>query len=593
MSNDIFLNIGVIFIISALLGFIAKWLKQPKIPFYVIAGIIIGPFGYNFLHKWNVIPYLINLFGEEFPRLFIQNPDTIAFLAEIGIAFLLFVVGLELSLKKLKDIGLVATLGGTIQVLTVFSSGLAIALLLGFKSIEAAYMGIILAFSSTIVVVKLLVDKKEITTLHSRIIIGILLMQDFFALLVLSSLAGLDNFCTSMVLFSILKIGGFLLFAFLMSKYLFPKIFSFAAKSNELLLLSSLALCFLFSVSAIVLGFSPAIGAFIAGVTLANLPYNIEIIGRVASLRDFFAILFFVSLGLNFSLGEGIALLLPFIIFFFFIIWLKPFIIGLICTLFNYTKSTTFFTSISLAQISEFSLIILGVGYSTLGHISQSTFSLGVLLAVSTMTVSSYFIEYKNKLYYKIAPIILPFRSHEDMKNLQYLPKEEEDYNVILAGVNRVGYSIIRSLEKLDKKALIVDYNPEVIRSLMKKKQPCFYGDIGDPETLERLNFKKVDLVISTVPTIEYNLNLIQKVKQRNKNSIIFVTAEQVDHALELYDKGADYVILPHFLGGEYASILLEDMTKDLNKLVITKLDHIKELNKRKEIGHEHPKQHR
>ncbi|MCK5108019.1 MAG: cation:proton antiporter, partial [Nanoarchaeota archaeon] len=314
---------------------------------------------------------------------------------------------------------------------------------------------------------------------------------------------------------------------------------------------------------------------------------------RIASLRDFFAILFFVSLGLEFSLGNISTMILPFLLFFVFIVWLKPFVIGLICTLFDYTKSTSFFTAISLAQISEFSLIILGVGYSTLGHISQSTFSLGVLLAVSTMTASSYFIEYKNKLYYKIAPLILPFRSHENMKNLEYLPKDEDNYNVILAGVNRVGYSIIRSLDKLGKKALIVDYNPEVIRRLMKKKQPCFYGDIGDPETMERLDFKKVDMVISTVPTVEYNFNLIQKVKHKNKNAVVFVTAEQVDHALELYDKGADYVILPHFLGGEYASILLEDITKDLNKLVITKLEHIKELNRRKEIGHEYPKQHR
>jgi hypothetical protein len=235
----------------------------------------------------------------------------------------------------------------------------------------------------------------------------------------------------------------------------------------------------------------------------------------------------------------------------------------------------------------------LGLGYSTLAHISQSTFSLGVLLAVATMTISSYFIEYKIPLYHKVSSVILPFRSHEDMKNLEYMPEHERDYEVILIGVNRVGYSIVRALEKLGKKVLVVDYNPEVIRKMMKKKQPCFYGDVGDPETIERLNFKKAELVISTVPTVEYSMNLIKKVKKRNKNAIIFVTAEQVDHALDLYDLGADYVILPHFLGGEYASILLEDITKDLNKLVVTKLKHIKELNKRKEIGHEHPKQHR
>lgn len=588
--NEIFLDIALIFVVAAVLGYIAKLLKQPKIPFYVLAGLIIGPFGYNLLNNTGAISWMSNLISFDVSSFFIQSPEIIELLAEIGIAFLLFVVGLELSLKKLKDIGMVATVGGTIQVFTIFAAAFAVSLLLGFVVIEAAYLAIILAFSSTIVVVKLLVDKKEITTLHARIIIGILLMQDFFALLVLSSLAGIDNICANMLFMSFLKIGGIFLLAILLSKYIFPKLFGFAAKSNELLLLSSLAVCFFFSMLSLLFGFSPAIGAFIAGVTLANLPYNIEIIGRVASLRDFFAILFFVSLGLNFLIGPGINLLIPFIVLFIFIIWFKPFIIGLICTLFDYTKTTSFFSAISLAQISEFSLIILGLGYASLGHISQSTYSLGILLAIATMSLSSYLIEYKTKLYSHLSPIYMPFRRHDDTKNIGYMPEDKKGYEVILMGANRVGYSIIKALKRLKKDVLVVDYNPEIISEMAKKKQPCFYGDIGDPETLDRLNLKKSKIIISTVPTIEYNIHLIKKAKRRNKKAIIFVTAEQVDHALQLYKLGADYVILPHFLGGEYASILLEDITKDMDKLVVTKIKHIKELHKRKKKGHEHPK---
>ena len=404
---------------------------------------------------------------------------------------------------------------------------------------------------------------------------------------------GIDNLCASMFLFSLLKLGGLFLLAVLLSKYIFPKIFRFAAKSNEVLLLSSLAVCFFFSLISMGFGFSPAIGAFIAGVTLANLPYNVEIVGRISSLRDFFAILFFVSLGLNFFLEPGINIWIPFIVFFFFIIWFKPFIIGLICNLFDYTRSTSFFTAISLAQISEFSLIILGIGYGVLGHISQSTYSLGVLLAVTTMSTSSYFIEYKAKLYKWIGSFVMPFHLRHNGNNLGYMPDDKKEYEVILIGSNRVGYSIINSLHKLKKDVLVVDYNPEIIYAMMEKKKPCLYGDIGDPETMGRVDFKKAKIIISTVPTIEYNTSLIKKIKRVNKKALIFVTAEQVDHALELYDLGADYVILPHFLGGEYASILLEDISKDKNKLIVTKFKHIKELHKRKEIGHEHPHHHK
>ncbi|MBC8444066.1 NAD-binding protein [Candidatus Woesearchaeota archaeon] len=139
---------------------------------------------------------------------------------------------------------------------------------------------------------------------------------------------------------------------------------------------------------------------------------------------------------------------------------------------------------------------------------------------------------------------------------------------------------------------LVLDYNPEVIKSFIKKKQPCLYGDIGDLETISRLNFKSVDIVVSTVSTQPYNIMLIQRVKEQNKDALIFVTTEEIDNALELYDTGADYVILPHFLGGEYVSVLLEESAKNMNKLIVAKLKHIEELKKRKRIGHEHPKHH-
>ena len=589
MMENIFLNMGIIFIVAAIFGFIAKKLNQPKIPFYIFAGFVVGPFGLMLAEKLGLVSLFLSWFAVDISGIFVSDPSIIKILAEIGIAFLLFVVGLELNLKKLKDIGMIATLGGSLQVLILFTIGSIFALGMGFLHIEAIYIGLILAFSSTVVVVKLLVDNKELNTLHGRIVIGILLMQDVIAVLVLSMLATFNTFSAGVLLFALFKIVAVLIVSVFLSKFIFPKIFTFAAKSNEVLFLVSLAVCFFFSLLLMSLGFSIAIGAFIAGITLANLPYNIAIVGRVKSIRDFFATLFFVSLGMEFFLEPSVGILKPLIIFFLFIVVFKPIVIMLICSLFGYMKSTSFFASLSLAQISEFSLIILSQGL-LLGHISQDLFSIGVMLGVITMTSTAYLINYDNQIYKWMFKLLGAFDFIKPNKEkLEYIPKEMK-YDVVLVGVNRIGYSIIKSLNKIKENVLVIDYNPEIIRDFMKKKQPCFYGDIGDLETIGRLNFKDVEIIVSTVPTQSYNIMLIKKVKEQNKNALIFVTTEDINNALDLYDRGADYVILPHFLGGEYVSVLLEESAKNMNKLIVAKLKHIEELKKRKEIGHEHPK---
>jgi len=585
MINNVFVNLAFVFIIASIFGFIARALKQPKIPFYVLAGLLMGPFGYNLAYKYGLISFFSNKFTLDITGLFIQNPEVISFLAELGIALLLFVAGLELNLKKLKEIGKVATVGGTIQVFVIFIAGFALSLALGFVVVEALYIAAILAFSSTIVVVKLLVDRNEISSLHGRIILGFLLIQDFFAVLVLSFLSSVGGFSLNVIGIGFLKIFLLVIIAFLIGKFVFPSVFKVSAKSNELLLLSALSACFIFSLFALGFGFSIAIGAFIAGIALANLPYNIEIIGRMESLRNFFAILFFVSLGLKFFINVDGAFLSSFLILFAFVILFKPFVIWLLVTLFNYTKSVSFFSSISLAQISEFSLIIILYG-SELGHISKSTYSIILLLAVVTMSISSYLIKYKSGIYSFLSPIF--FRLHpgnSKVSKYEYLPKKKK-YGVILMGVNRVGSSIIKSLKKLRKNVLVIDYNPEVIKYFINKRQPCLYGDIGNLETLRRINFEDAHIVISTVPTFEYNKNLfkrIKKYKDEKKGELkVILTADKIEHALELYNMGVDYVILPHLLGGEYVSLLMHDLNKNKRILSSVRKEHIQQLKLRK-----------
>lgn len=554
---NIFIQIGYVIIIATLGGYIAKLFKQPLIPAYIIIGLIIGP-----------------ILG------IITNSIVIASLSEIGIAFLLFIVGLEINFDRLKHVAGVASLGGIIQVAIMFTTGFLIALYLGFFQLEAAYVGLIIAFSSTMVVVKILSDKKQIDTLHGRIIIGILLMQDILAMFALLVLTTLNEFSFLVLVIAIIKGIILLCIAYLASKYVFPIFFKFAARSQELLFLVSITVMFLFSILFTRLGFSIAIGAFVGGLTIGSLPYNIEVIGKLKPLRDFFATIFFVSLGLGLSVAYIKQLYIPLIILTLIVILFKPFITMIIANWFGYKKHPAFLTGLSLGQVSEFGLIVVFAGLS-LGHISEGIYNLVIFLAIITIALTSYFMGYDNKIYAKFAKHIKVFEKLGRVtKHLEYVPDKMKK-DVILVGYNRTGYSIVNTLKKMKKSFLVVDYNPEVIKKLIEEKVPCIYGDIGDCEIIERMNLKKAKLVISTIDNLQDNKLLIKHIKKCNKKLLVFVVAAHVEDALELYDFGADYVVLPHLLGGEKVSFMIEHHAGKISKLLKEKIKHIKELQKR------------
>ncbi len=564
--NSVFFEIGFIIIIATVFAFLAKRLKQPLIPAYIITGLLIGP-----------------VYG------LITNTELITTLSEIGIAFLLFIVGLEMNLKKLKSVALVSGLGGAIRSLFMFTLGFIVALIMGFVTREAVYIGIIIAFSSTLIVIKLLSDKRELDTLHGRIVLGILLLEDLLAILALSILSSLNGNSFMAVVFALVNGLLLLLIVLAFTKFLFRSLFKFSAKSQELLFLVSVSVCFLFSIIANYLGFSIAIGAFLAGLSLASLPYTLVIIGRVRSLRDFFATIFFVSLGMELMIERIRFIITPLIVLLLIVIFIKPLITMFLCSFFGYKRRVSFLTSISLAQISEFSLIIVAQGL-ILGHVSRDFFTLTILVAIITMVITSYFIKFDNNIYSKFKRLLKPFdRFTKEYDELEYLPTKKK-VDVILCGHNRLGYGIGRTISGMKKNILVVDYNPEIIKDLIKRKIPSLYGDISDVEILERLPFRDVEMVISTVPSSLVNKLLIEKVKEVNKKAIIYVTTSSVEKALGLYDAGADYVILPHFLGGEHVSLLIEQFSVNIDHVIKNKLKHIKELKHRQMIGHEHPR---
>ncbi len=555
--DQIFFEVGIVIIIAALFAFAAAMLRQPLILAYIIAGIVLGPVS-----------------GM------ITDAGLITKLSEIGIAFLLFLVGLEMDLRKLKSVSLVAGIAGLWQVSISVAAGFFLLLLLGFSRIEAVYLAIALAFSSTMVVVKLLSDKQELDTLHGRIITGILLVQDVIAIFALAIISNIGHYSPAIIADSLAKGVALFAVAFLSGRFALPIVFRTIAKSQELLFLTSIMWCFAMAMFAGFLGYSIAIGAFLAGLSLASLSYSLEISSRVKSLKDFFAIIFFVSLGMQTAILQSGMMLKTVIVLSAFVIIANPLAVMIIMSVIGYNKKVSFLSSIGLSQVSEFSLILIALG-ATLGHLTGNTVYLISIIAIITITLASYTIHYSGRICSFMSGFLglfekISIRKHE----IEHVPPKFKPA-VILCGQNRIGYSIFNKLRLIGKKFLVVDYNPDVITELVREKVPCIYGDIEDAEIIDRLNLDSIELIISTVPEFRANSLLIRKLKEKNGHAVIIVTASQIEDALGLYQQGADYVIMPHLLGGDHASLLI-DKFSDLSSLIRIRLHHISELNKRK-----------
>ena len=566
VAGNLFIELGIVVILAAAGAYLLKLLRQPQLLAYVLVGVLLTP--------------VLRI---------VTDTSIIESMSIIGIAFLLFIVGLEMDLSSLKNVALVSSLGSVIQIVILFMFGYLASIVLGFMSLEAMYIGLMIAFSSTMVVLKLLSDTRELNTLHGRLAIGILLTQDIVAIFALSILTSINGFNATILGLALVKFAAMFAIAYLLSRFVFPTIFEFAAKNQELLLVSSLGVCFVFSLAFYYLGFSIAIGAFIAGIALGNLKYNYQIIAKVKSLKDFFALIFFVSLGMGISLSVFSDMWLELIILLAIVVFVKPFVIMTVCSLFKYTKKPSFLAANSLAQVGEFSLILLAQGL-VLGHVSQELFSLTVIVTIISIVITSYTIEYDEQIY-KFLQKPLKLFDIFTTEGLEYLPRKTKP-SIILCGHNRIGYSILRDLHEVKKKVLVVDYNPEVIAEMVHKGFHCLYGEATDEEIIERMNLRHVKIFISTIPLLKDNLHILREIRKVNKRANVMIVARQVEDALKLYEHGANYVILPHFLGGDHVSHILTKMRKKKIDIIKEKDKHIKHLEERKGMGHELPSAH-
>lgn len=548
---SLFIEIAIITVIAVLAGFIAYILRQPVIIGFIAGGFFIGLFNY----------------AEIVDAHLIEN------LASIGVALLLFLIGLEMDFRELRHVTMPAFLVGFGQIIFTFGLGFVIATALGFAAIPAFYIAIALTFSSTIVVVKLLSEKKDLSTLYGRVVVGVLLVQDFVAILVLIFVTGLqDGESVFATLGGTFLKGIVLIVATVALSRVFPKILDKIGRSQEMLYLFSIAWALGAAGASAFMGLSIEIGGFLAGLALASSSENFQIASRLRPLRDFFLILFFVLLGVQaFEGGTAIAFA-PAVAFAAFVLVGNPLIIAFVMGILGYRARTSVISGLALAQISEFGLIIMALGLR-LGAIGTSEVSLVTLVGVFTIFVSSYYIAYSDRIYGFLRPFakVFEFRKHL----VEELPPEAEfKEHVVLVGANRMGKSISEALSRSKADFVAIDYDPVVVKKLNGEGIPVVYGDILDPDIQDRVGLRDADAVISTIPGFKNNLAIVNLIKKHGRDTTTIVTADDEWYAKELYREGADYVIVPHYIGGrELAEVIIKDRDLDtLKKLKIKDL---------------------
>ncbi|HMQ01244.1 MAG TPA: cation:proton antiporter, partial [Cyclobacteriaceae bacterium] len=413
--------------------------------------------------------------------------------------------------------------------------GYFIGLALGFSSLHSFYIAVALTFSSTIIIVKLLSDKKEIDSLHGQIAIGFLIVQDIVVILVMIALSAMNKHDASELglaadIFKTFLSGAALVgITFLMMKLVLPRMSFYLAKSQELLTLFAIAWAISLASISELIGFSPEVGAFMAGVSLASSQFKDVISSRLNSLRDFLLLFFFVNLGSNLNLGLIGDQIPSALVFSFFVLIGNPIIVLIIMGAMGYRKRTSFLAGLTVAQISEFSLIFASLGLAV-GHLNEEVVGLITVVGLVTIGLSTYLILYSHQIYEWIAPALSVFERKNPFREINIAQGDDINYQIIIFGLGRFGG---RLADRLDKHSAInylaVDFDPQVVAQWREKGKRVIYGDVEDPEILEQIPFQQSSCVVCTVQFAEYAIALVKKLREHNYQGKIFLmlTTEQ------------------------------------------------------------------
>lgn len=553
---DLLSNMGLAIVVAAAFALLAKALKQPLLLAYLAAGIVLGP---------------------KVGLGLIKDEASITLISEIGLILLLFIIGLEIDLKKLLSAGRTLIISGVSQFLICVALGIGFFMLIGFDfgggRFDALYLAVAMALSSTMIVVKILYDKFELTTLPGRITLGVLVFQDIWAILFLSLQPNLLSPGVSVILLSIIKGAGLVLLSLVVSKYFLSRLFSFIAKIPELLLVTAVAWCFFISGVAGEVGLSREMGALVAGVSLSTFPYNVDVIAKVINIRDFFVTLFFVGLGLQIPAPTFSLVVYAAVASLFLIASRFASIFPVLYFMKNGLRASLI-PAINLSQMSEFSLVIasLGLGFD---HIDSQV--VGILTFVFTITsvLSTYMIQYNHLIQTRIAPLL----SAVGIKDIGWCAsssdESEQPKEIVFLGFFREASSILYEIEtiqnggekSLTDKMLVIDFNPVVHSELNRREIECIYGDISSVDTLKHAHVESAKVVVSSIPDSilrgTTNKRILNLVKRLCPEARVIVTANTLQAALHLYEEGADFVFIPRIHSAKHVARIVSEPLND------------------------------
>jgi Kef-type K+ transport system membrane component KefB/Trk K+ transport system NAD-binding subunit len=533
---DIILEIAIAIVAASVLALVARAARQPLILAYLAAGILVGP-------------------TEGLGYLKIEDIEPIS---EMGLILLLFMVGLEIDLKKLVGSGKPLIAAGIGQFVICVALGLAAAPWLGFSftggSLAPIYVAVAAALSSTMIVVKLLYDKFELDTIPGRITLGILVFQDVWAIVFLALQPNLRDPAAGILLLSAVKGIALVALALLVSRYILPSLFRWIARSPELMLIVALGWCFAVAAGASLLGLSREMGALIAGVSLSAFPYGLDVVAKIISLRDFFITLFFISLGAKIP-GPTMELVLSAIALSVFLVLSRFLSITPILHALKQGNRVSFIPALNLSQISEFSLVICALGLS-LGHIDQRAMSVIVYTLVITSVGSTYAIQYNHEIYLRLRPLMSKVGIRDLSDDEFSHPAHHEAKPIFFLGFSRYASSLLHELiDRHPEEAMrigVVDFNPQVKSELDRRGIYNIYGDIAHRDTLDHANVQSAQVLVCTIPDSilkgTTNERMLTQLKALAPHAHIIVTADFFYTAKRLYQLGAGFVFVPRLM---------------------------------------------
>ncbi len=538
--SSVFHELAAILMLAGVIGVVALKLRQPLIIGYILTGILVGPAALNWVSG-----------GSE-----------LKLLASVGISVLLFVVGLKLDVSLIRSVGPVALATGLGQIVFTSLFGFLMALGLGYPVVPALYIAVCLTFSSTIIIVKLLSDKREIDSLHGRIAVGFLVVQDIaviLAMILLTSfnLQGGDGMAGQAL--RLLLVGSaFVLGTAATMRWVMPPLLGRLAQNQELLVLFAVAWAVGLAALADVVGFSKEVGAFLGGVSIASTAYREAIASRLTGLRDFLLLFFFIDLGSGLNVSAAGLQLGPALVLSLFVLVGNPLIVVAIMGVMGYRRRTGLLAGLTVAQISEFSLILAALGVQ-LGQLGEGELSLITLVGVITIALSTYMILGSDQLYRWLQGPLRLFERANPFSELRTSTSGLVRVDVILLGLGRFGSAIARQLQPHNLAILGIDFDPQALRLAGAQGLPVQYGDSEDPEFTASLPLSSATVVVSTLPSLESNAAIHHGLQTAGFQGHFIATAHDEAEVAKLKFLGAQRTLLPFLDAAERAAELIVD----------------------------------